>query len=98
MNHNTKAVLTLRRVRSIIERLHVRKFFSRATYARRQTYYSHRLSSTALAQEVFTAKIRRHLARRARISADAELTSRIRAERRKLAGPNATNSATEAPL
>jgi hypothetical protein len=98
MNHNTKAVLTLRRVRSIIERLHARKFFSRTTYARRQTYYSHRLSSTALAQEVFTAKIRRHLARRARISADAELTSRIRAERRKLAGPNATDSATEAPL
>src|SRR5262249_31956821 len=63
--------ITMRQVRSIIECLHDRKFFARVTYGRRQTYYSHRMSGTALAEHVFTAKIQRSLAKEARRRADA---------------------------
>ena len=90
--------ITKRQVRSIIDRLHARKFFARVTVARRETYYSHRLSSTALSQQVFIAKIQRDVARQARIRADADLTKRIQAERGKLAGPNAADTATNPPL
>jgi hypothetical protein len=90
--------LTERQVRSIVERLHERKFFARTTYGRRQTYYSNRMSSTALAEQVFTAKIQRSLATQARRRADEALTKRIQQERRRLAGPSATEGATDAPL
>jgi len=90
--------LTPLQVRSNIERLHDRKFFARATYGRRQTYYSHRMSSTALAERVFTAKIQRSLAAQARRRADAALTKRIQRERRKLAAPDATDNASDPPL
>jgi hypothetical protein len=88
---------TRRKVRSIIERLHDRKFFARVTFARRETYYSHRLSGAALAEHVFASKVQRCLTSRARRRADAALTKRIQAERRKLAGSNATQGATEMP-
>jgi hypothetical protein len=87
MNPRRKALVTPYQVRSIIERLHARKFFARVTYARRQTYYSHRLTAKELADHVFTAKTRRSRARQARICADDDLTKRIQAERRKAAGP-----------
>jgi len=90
--------LTERQVRSIIERLHDRRFFARTTYGRRQTYYSHRMSSTALAEQVFSAKIQRSLAKQAQRRADADLTKRIRQERRKRAGGNAAEGATDTPL
>jgi hypothetical protein len=90
--------LTKRQVRAIIERLHGRHFFARVTFGRRQTYYSNRLSNKELADRIFTAKIQPSLARRARICADADLTKRIQAARRKLAGSAATESATDAPL
>jgi hypothetical protein len=90
--------LTERQVRSIIERLHGRNFFARTTYGRRQTYYSNRLSSSELADHVFKTKVQRSLARQARGRADAALTKRIQEERRKLAGPTATDGATDAPL
>jgi hypothetical protein len=98
MNRGREPFLTPRQVRSIIERLHARKFFARVTYARCQTYYSHRLSTRELADHIFTAKIQPSLARQARICADANLTKRIQAERRKLAGSTATKKATDAPL
>jgi hypothetical protein len=90
--------VTKRQVRSIIERLHDRKFFARTTYGRRQTYYTNRMSSTALAKRIFTAKIQRSLATQARRRADAALTKWIQEERRKLAGGNAAEGATDAPL
>ena len=90
--------LTPRNVRSMIERLHDRKFFARTTYGRRQTYYSHHLSSAALAEHVFMSKTQRSLATRARRRADAALTKRIQVERRKLASPDATEGATDMPL
>jgi predicted transcriptional regulator len=90
--------LTERQVRSIIERLHDRKFFARRTYGRRQTYYSNRMSPTSLEEQVFRAKIQRSLATQARRRAAAALTKRIQEERRRLAGPTATEAATDAPL
>jgi hypothetical protein len=90
--------VTLRKVRSIIERLHDRKFFARITYGRRQTYYSHRLSGAALAEHVFTSKMQRSLARQARRRADAALTKRIQTACRKLASPDATEGAADMPL
>jgi hypothetical protein len=96
--NDRRPFLTPRQVRSIIERLHDRKFFARATYARRQTYYSHRLGSTALAEHVFTAKTQRYHAQQERRRADAALTKRIQQERRKLAGPTASDGATDPPL
>ena len=98
MNRGRKPFLTARQVRSIIERLHSRNFFARITFGRRQTYYSNRLNAKELADQIFTAKTQRSRARQARICADAELTARVRAARRKLAGSVATKVATDAPL
>jgi hypothetical protein len=95
---NRRQLFTLRQVRSIIDRLHSRNCFARVTYARRQTYYSHRLSPTALADHVFRAKIQRSLAKHLRRRADAALTKRIQLERRKLNGPGATEGASDPPL
>ena len=79
--------VTRRQVRSIIERLHARKFFARVTYARRQTYYSHRMSAKQLNEAIFQLKTRADLARRASRVANAVLTHRIQAECRRLAAP-----------
>jgi hypothetical protein len=98
MNRRRKPFLTPRQVRSIIERLHGRHFFARVTFGRRQTYYSNRLSNKELADRVFTAKIQPSLARQVRIRADADLTKRVQAARRKLAASAATDGATDAPL
>jgi len=97
--------LTPRKVRSLIESLHDRGFFARATYARRQTFYSHRLSSNELVSLIFEQKTRKARARHARIAANDALTKAIAAERRKLANPcsqgtscAATGVATAPPL
>ncbi len=91
-----QAWVTQRQVRSIIERLHDRKFFARVTYARRQTYYSHRLTADQLAKAVITQKLQRARARRARIRANDALTKTIQAERRRLAAPEAADGAADA--
>jgi hypothetical protein len=78
-------LMTCRQVRSVIDRLHARKFFARVTFARRQTYYSHRLSATELADAVFQSKTRPHLARRASRTANEMLTRKIQTERQRLA-------------
>jgi hypothetical protein len=77
--------LTLRKVRSLIESLHRRGFFARVTFARRQTYYSHRLSPNELADSIFQQKTRATRARHNRIAANDALTEAILDERRKLA-------------
>jgi len=92
------SAFTERQVRTIIDRLHTRKFFARITFARRETYYSNRLSAEQLAEYVFAAKTRRYAARRARSNADARLTKLIQAERRRLAAPDATDNASDPPL
>ena len=97
--------LIRRKVRSLIESLHERGFFARVTYARRQTYYSHRLTADELADSVFQQKTRAARARHTRIAANDALTKRILDERRNLAGwcqqiatSTATDAATEPPL
>ena len=90
-----QAWITERQVRSIIERLHDRKFFARVTYARRQTYYSHRLTAIQLADAVFAQKLQPELARQARIRANDALTKRIQAERRRLASQEAGDHAAD---
>ena len=94
--HDRQAWITPRQVRSIIERLHDRRFFARLTYARRQTYYSHRLTADQLAKAVFVQKLQPELARQARIRANDALTKRIQSERRRLAGPDAADGAADA--
>jgi hypothetical protein len=93
--HNRQTWITQRQVRSIIERLHDRRFFARLTYARRQTYYSHRLTADLLAEAVFVQKLRPELARQARIRANDALTKRIQAERRRLASQEASDHAAD---
>lgn len=75
-----------RTVRSLIESLHERRFFARVTFARRETYYSHRMTATQLTEAVINRKTRRAQSRQARIRANEELTQKIQARRRKLAG------------
>jgi hypothetical protein len=89
---------TARQVRDTIERLTERNFFARTTIFECETYYSNRLSQTELEAHVFEAKVYRARARQARITANAELTRKIQAERRKLAGGDATDGATPPPL
>ena len=91
-------LLTERQLRSTIEDLTTRNVFARATYARRHTYYSHRMTDKALRERVFTSKIQRSLAQQAHRRADATLTKRIQEARRKLADSSATEGATDAPL
>jgi hypothetical protein len=79
--------MTARQVRSVIDRLHDRGFFARVTYGRRHTYYSHRMSKKELSEAVFELKTRLHARKRASRMANAMLTERIQAERRKLAAP-----------
>ena len=52
---------------SMIDRLHVRKFFARTTYGRRLTYYSHRMTDSQLRKAVvemktfrFSSRLLRH--------------------------------------
>ena len=88
---------TTRQIRSTIEELDARNFYARVTFGRRKTYYSNRLSRKELAEQVFVAKVYRPRKRQARIDANAELTRRIQAERRKRAGGDATEGATGTP-
>jgi hypothetical protein len=78
--------ITLRHIRTVIESLHQRGFFARITFARRQTYYSHRLTADQLAEAIFQLRTRAAKTRCARIQANNDLTFRIQAERRRLAG------------
>src|SRR5438477_10361142 len=84
--------LSERQTRSIIDRLHERGFFARITFARRQTYYSHRLTADQLAEAIFQLKTRGAKTRHTRIQANNDLTSRIRAERIRLADPGSAEA------
>jgi hypothetical protein len=91
-----QAWITPRQVRSIIERLHERRFFARLTFARRQTFYSHRLSAKQLADDICVQKVQRDLVRRARIRANDALTKRIQAARQRIAARDAAEGAADA--
>jgi hypothetical protein len=93
-----QAWITPRQVRSIIERLHERGFFARLTFARRETFYSHRITAKQLADDICFQKVQRHLARQARMRANDALTKRIQAARQSIAArdaaPDAAHRAT----
>jgi hypothetical protein len=91
-----QAWITQRQIRSIIERLHDRRFFARVTYARRQTYYSHRLTAIQLADAVFAQKLQPELTRQTRIRANDALTKRIQAARQSIAARDAAQDAADA--
>jgi hypothetical protein len=93
--HDRQASITPRQIRSIIERLDGRRFFARVTYARRQSYYSHRLTADQLADAIVTGKLQRERARQARIRANDALTKRVQTERQSLAAPCAVDAATQ---
>ncbi|MEP6698849.1 MAG: hypothetical protein ABJB09_03885 [Verrucomicrobiota bacterium] len=86
-----------RRIRTLIESLHDRGFFARITYARRQTYYSHRLTAEKLADAIFQQKIRRTKAQNARIRVNKQLTDRVKAERQQLSA-SMPEQASRVPL
>lgn len=91
---NRESWISKRQIRSAIERLRDRKCFARMTYARRETYYSHRMTGSQLAEGIFARKVQRQAARHACMQANDALTKRIEAERRRLATPDASKGAT----
>jgi hypothetical protein len=72
-------------VRSAVERLHTRGFFSRVTFGRRYTYYSHRLTASELEESVFKRKTQPVTAKRRQQEANDSLTARVKLARSKLA-------------
>jgi hypothetical protein len=84
---NFTAKFTKGQIRSAVARLHARKFFSRVTYARRQTFYSHRLTASQLADSIVKKKTLGFAAAKARKLADEAVTLRVRAELNRLAQP-----------
>jgi hypothetical protein len=77
--------LAERKTRSAIEALRERGFFAHATYGRRETYYSHRLSLDQLVAAIVERKTHKVRVRHKQIEANHELTNKIRDERHKLA-------------
>ena len=89
---------TRRRVRTIIERISLRRFFARVTFGRRHTYYSNRMTSAQLSDAVFAMKTRVARAKHSNSCLNADLTNRIRAERRRLVAPPPEIEASDPPL
>jgi hypothetical protein len=78
--------LTDWQLRSLIERLHTRKFFARATYGRRLTYYSHRMTDAQLRKAVVEMKTLRFSSGLLARHDDATMTDAIRNFRAATAG------------
>lgn len=78
--------LTDWQLRSVIERLRARKFFARATYGRRLTYYSHRMTNNQLRKAVIEMKIYRFSSKLLTRLDDEAMTKAIRNHRAATAG------------
>ena len=89
---------TERKTRSAIEALRERGFFAHATYGRRETYYSHRLTLDQLVAAIVELKTQKAWVRHKQIEANHELTNKIRDERHKLATPRHNGAAPGASL
>jgi hypothetical protein len=70
-------------VRAHIENLSARKFFVRATYGRRFTYYSNRMTESELRDAIVKRLAFRAYHRASQRSADADLTRRVKQARAK---------------
>jgi hypothetical protein len=75
-----RPLYTPRQIRAAVDRLHARRFFCRLTFARRQTYYSHRLTASQLADSVVKKKTLGSAAAKARELAGEAVTRRVREE------------------
>lgn len=73
--------LTDWQLRDTIARLHRNKFFARATYGRRLTYYSNRLSQDELRQRIVERKAYAPLFQHLQASQDAAMTTSVRKAR-----------------
>ena len=79
--------MTQWRLRAMLDRLQARKFFVRATYGQRQSYYSHRMTDEQLRAAVVDLKLKRsarETAQWARHRQDEAMTAAIRECREKL--------------
>jgi hypothetical protein len=79
--------LTDWQIRSLLDRLQARRFFARVTYARRLSYYSHRMTENQLRKAVIEMKTHRFVSQRLRHLDDQAMTNAIRNQRAGLAGP-----------
>jgi hypothetical protein len=79
-----RPLFTPRQIRAAVDRLHARRFFSRLTFARRQTFYSHRLTASQLADSVVQKKTLGSAAAKARELAGEAVTQRVREELHRL--------------
>jgi len=73
-------------LRSVLACLRTRKLFVSATYGRRLTYYSHRMTSRALRAAVIERKTRRFISDRLHRLDDDSMSSAIRNQRAALLG------------
>jgi len=71
-------LLTDRQIGRRIEMLHAKKFFSKFTYAQRQTYYSTRLDDKELRQAVFDSKV--YWAKKKAGNEDREYSEKIKSQ------------------
>ena len=78
--------LTDWQIRSLLDRLQARRFFARATYGRRLSYYSHRMTENQLRKAVIEMKTHRFASQRLRRLDDHAMTDAIRNQRASLAG------------
>ncbi len=73
-------------LRSTLDNLTTRKFFRRATYGRRLTYYSHRMGESQFRQALLDMKTYKFSARLLRRVDDENLTANIRNQRAAMMG------------
>lgn len=78
--------LTDWQLRSTIDRLLELKFFVRSTYARRQSFYSHRMTPARLRKAIYELKTYSHLSRLNRVTEDQIMTENIKNRRAQLSG------------
>jgi hypothetical protein len=79
--------MTTHEIRKTRDKLHQLKFFVMLTYARRQTYYSHRLSKEELHSQILESKTRSAERRRMHRDDSAELTRQVKERIKELAHP-----------
>lgn len=80
-----ECALTLKQVRTTVEKLHELKWFARVTFGKRQTYYSNRMGQEELMKRVFASKTHAADFRAEKAKNDNDLTAAIKSHRERLA-------------
>lgn len=89
--------LTVWQLRSLLDKLTTRKFFARSTYANRLTYYSHRMTASALRKAIIERKTFAFASKLTRRLDDQAMTTEIRNLRAAVAGPRPAAPAAQPP-